>query len=41
MRVFHKKSENKLGSDAIIADQENLSVVICVIPQGQLNCHRR
>lgn len=39
MKVFHK-NQKKLESDAIIIDQENLSV-ICVIPQGQLNCHRR
>lgn len=40
MKVFHK-NQKKLESDAIIIDQENLSIVICVIPQGQLDCHRR
>lgn len=40
MRVFHK-NQKKLESDAIIVDQENLSIVICVIPRGQLDCHRR
>lgn len=40
MRVFHK-NQKKLESDTIIVDQENLSIVICVIPRGQLDCHRR
>lgn len=40
IKVFHK-NQKKLESDAIIIDQENLSIVICVIPQGQLDCHRR
>lgn len=40
MKVFHK-NQKKLESDAIIIDQENSSIVICVIPQGQLDCHRR